>query len=147
MKPKKRAEIRIESNVKDYKAAIENVRKFRLFKAGHVLRNQLLRDLAKGPRTGRRYYVPGTRELYTASAPGERPAWRTGDLARSYRLAPDRMPLLGKHIDLGSELDYATYLEFGTPNMKARPHLNPAYEAVKEEIRSILTSTDTAGQT
>ena len=37
-----------------------------------------------GRRSGRRYHVPGTRQLYTASAPGEAPAVRTGNFRNSW---------------------------------------------------------------
>lgn len=49
----------------------------RAYRASNELRNAELYVL-RGQRSGKRYRVPGTRRKYTASAPGESPAVRTG---------------------------------------------------------------------
>ncbi len=40
------------------------------------------------------------------------------------------------HVDVGSDVAYATHLEFGTKNMAARPWLQPAFERNKDKIRA-----------
>ena len=49
----------------------------RAYRASNELRNAELYVL-HGQRSGKKYRVPGTRRKYTASAPGESPAVRTG---------------------------------------------------------------------
>ena len=49
----------------------------RAYRASNELRNAELYVL-RGQRSGKKYRVPGTRRKYTASAPGESPAVRTG---------------------------------------------------------------------
>ncbi len=39
-------------------------------------------------------------------------------------------------VDVGSDVAYATHLEFGTKNMAARPWLQPAFERNKDKIRA-----------
>ncbi len=62
--------------------AVDGIKKALQSSAGMAaleLRNSAL-DVLSGQRSGRRYLVPGTRTYYTASAPGEAPAVRTGAL-------------------------------------------------------------------
>lgn len=63
-------------------------------------------------------------ELYPpASEPGEAPHLRTGDLQESYESW-----INDNVLSIGSDAEYAPYLEFGTSIMQARPHLRPAIE-------------------
>lgn len=121
-------------------AEMRKVVQMRLFRAGARVQKAVFEKLqnAGQVRTGRTYFVPGTKTKYTASAPGEPPAWRTGTLARSYRLEPNLPSQIGTEILVGSELDYSVYLEKGTIFMEAREHLFPAYKSVEAEVRSIL---------
>lgn len=97
--------------------------------ASNELRNSVLHILA-GQRSGRVYKVPATKQKYTASAPGEAPANRTGTLRNSYRaysLALD----LGNEYEIHSTTDsqYKTpegyllgdMLEKGTKRIAPRP--------------------------
>lgn len=56
----------------------------RTYLAANVLRNDSL-DVLRGQRSGRRYRVPGTKRYYSASAPGEPPAVRTGAFRLSWQ--------------------------------------------------------------
>ena len=79
--------------------------------------------IQRGPKTGR-VYTRGN-VTHQASAPGEAPATDTGTLDSSitYRKVDDLTA------EIESRLDYATYLEFGTVNMGARPAWTPEVEA------------------
>ena len=105
--------------------AVESVRQqveARSYQAANELRNSSLLIL-KGQRHGRRYRVPGTKSYYTASAPGEPPAMRTGTYRSSFQ------PTALKEGDLyisriETDVPYADWLENGTPGgqMAPRPH-------------------------
>lgn len=56
----------------------------RAYLAANELRNASL-DVLRGQRSGRVYRVPGTKRYYTASAPGEPPAVRTGAFRLSWQ--------------------------------------------------------------
>lgn len=77
------------------------------------------------PKTGREYPrgVNGDK-VHRASAPGQAPATDTGALVSStyYTLVDDYTAAIG------SRLDYAFYLEFGTFKMSPRPSWVPAAE-------------------
>jgi hypothetical protein len=112
--------------------------------------------LLRGPRSGYVYPVPGTGKVvdaektlangrtfyyrklegaryYTASAPGEAPAVRLGDLRTSYRYIVE-----GNNGIIGTPLHYAVYLEKGTSEMAPRPHLERGYvenaKAIKDHL-------------
>jgi len=76
----------------------------------------------------------GTGRLYKrrsvthrASAPGQAPATDTGRLRASYALSSPGVATR----EVGTNVRYAPFLEYGTRRMAARPHLLPAYEAEK----------------
>lgn len=74
------------------------------------------------PGTGRRY-KRGNR-THTASAPGKSPAVDTGRLRQSIGVQK-----VGEgHYRVGTNVEYAPYLEFGTRRMAARPFMRPALE-------------------
>ena len=80
------------------------------------------RSIQSGPKTGR-VYRRRTVE-HRASAPGQAPATDTGRLVSSIYFKR-----VGKYTAaIGSPLDYAQYLEFGTMEMEPRPSWIPAAE-------------------
>lgn len=64
------------------------------------------------------------------SAPGEPPHKRHGRLQSSitWQLGEDA---LGLYADIGTDVEYAEYLEEGTDRMAARPFLRPALIAAR----------------
>ncbi len=105
-----------------------------------------LRDAIKetltGNRSGRVYRVPGTKKDYTASAPGEAPASRTGTLRNAISHAVNKAKLtsvVGPRL-LGKEPDkqYPLWLEFGTKKMAPRPYMAPTIQRHKDTVIQIM---------
>jgi len=94
-----------------------------------------LMQILSGPRSGRMYFVPGTKKLYQASAGGEAPARRTAALARSYRFEVEPTGLYGV---VGTNNKYAADLEYGTSRMEKRPHLSTAFERTADAVKRLL---------
>ncbi len=119
--------------------------KSRAFRASNLLRNAELQVLA-GQRSGKVYKVPFTGpgqrvkkngkivrkkgRFYTASAPGESPAARTGTLRRSWLQRPYAtntpkgviiQASIVSQIRLKTGRTLADTLENGAPNLKPRP--------------------------
>lgn len=69
------------------------------------------------------------------SLPGEPPKKIRGDLQRSiaYEMSSDR-----KSVKVGSNLDYARYLELGTSKMEARPFIRSTLDEERDKINNIL---------
>lgn len=103
--------------------------------------NRLLRDHAfnklTGPRSGRWYRIPGTNRLYQASAPGEPPAERLGDLRRSLRTVEgvEGEALVGY---MGTDKDYGRDLETGTMRVLPRPWMIPTYQECRDRVIAIF---------
>lgn len=116
---------------------IEDENRKRLLKALVVWNSELMRVLS-GQRSGKIYRVPFTKKKYTASAPGEAPASRTGTAksAYKYQIQTIEGEMCG---EMGTRLLYPFFLEKGTSKMKPRPHLRPAFENQKDKIIGILT--------
>lgn len=109
----------------------------------------------RGQRGGRRYKIPGTYRrqrdktdgkmkkgrYYTASAPGQPPAVRTGAFRMSWQ--PTTRVVFGSYISrIESDLsvngyNLGTLLEEGTGKMEARPHHDRILEKAKGPIRKI----------
>ncbi len=87
-----------------------------------------IKSIMREPKTGRIYIVPGTKQKYRASAPGETPAIRTGRLFQSIsHTAPDHRGKI-KSIEIGTNVKYAPFLERGTEKMKKRPAFARAFK-------------------
>jgi len=95
-------------------------------------RNQIMQNIS-GTRHGARYKVPGTQTYYTASAPGEYPAVRLGNLKGSINFTR-----LGAERKIGTPLDYGLALEKKPPDKGGRewlrPSLNQARPAMLREL-------------
>lgn len=125
----------------------------RSYRAANELRNSALIVL-RGQRSGRRYKIPGTHRLqmdkstgkkrhgryYTASAPGEPPAVRTGNFRLSWK--PEAHVVMGSYIsritsDIRTENGryiLGELLEEGTPKMEPRPHHDRIREHAEPKI-------------
>lgn len=101
------------------------------------LANEVKKTLS-GQRSGKTYRVPGTkRKWYTASAPGEPPAVRTGRLRSSIKHKLIRRPFAHEGV-VGTDVEYSTHLEYGTHKMAARPFLVPTFEKNRENVKRML---------
>lgn len=100
---------------------------------------EALTDIRKAiqgpPKTGKLYPrgVNGDK-VHQASAPGEAPATDTGALVSStYFTQPDSMTAA-----IGSRLEYAFFLEFGTMKIEPRPSWIPAAERAAPRLEKRL---------
>lgn len=129
----------------------------RSYTAANELRNSALIVL-RGQRSGRRYKVPGTYRrqrdatdgkkkngrYYTASAPGEPPAVRTGTFRRSWQ--PSSHRIFGSYIsriESDTMTDDERYnlgeiLENGTSRMAPRPHHDRILDHAEPRIQKIF---------
>ncbi|MDE7298729.1 MAG: hypothetical protein K2N94_07855 [Lachnospiraceae bacterium] len=125
-------------------------------RAVNELRSAELRVL-KGQRSGKRYRKPYTGgmspeerkkknyrpPMYTASAPGEAPARRTGNLRMHWNGQVKSENSSGGGVAIVAELEsqepYAAALENGTPKMAARPFAEKIKEEAAPEIRRIYS--------
>lgn len=146
--------------------AVENVRrqvKHRTYTAANELRNSAL-IILRGQRSGRRYKVPGTYRrqrdktdgkmkngrYYTASAPGEPPAVRTGTFRNSWQVSQTAVrELFGSYfarIESSVRTDNGKYLlgeilEDGTPGgqMAPRPYMDKVLKHAEPKIVRIYS--------
>lgn len=135
-----------------------------------LLAQREIKQTLTGQRSGRTYRVPGTRRQYTASAPGEPPAVRTGRLRSVIRIEVDKDKM---EAVVGPEKmapDYPAMLEFGTQGhlqsapvsvggshglptparrsqsmsmrgrMAPRPFMAPTFLRIKSALQNILTA-------
>lgn len=121
-------EQRIQQIVKEAKTKSKSF----AVRASHALRNSAL-NVLRGQRSGRRYRVPGTKVSYTASAPGEPPARRTGTLRMSWGISA--VSESGGRYTTGiyTDVPYAPLLDEGTPGDKIAPR--PFKEKIVEKSK------------
>jgi len=89
---------------------------------------EVRRRIQGPPKTGNLY--KRGKKMHQASAPGEAPATDTGALVSSTYL----VQINSLTAAIGSRLDYAFYLEFGTRLMRARPSWLPASEKMAPRL-------------
>ena len=111
----------------------------RATRAVNELRNAEL-DVLKGQRSGRVYRRYPFKTKYTASAPGEPPARRTGSLRLHWTGTVETRPK-GSGMEVTAVLEsgekYAPLLEHGTRKMAARPFHDRIVERAKPKILQI----------
>jgi hypothetical protein len=120
----------------------------RLEMAALIVRDAVVLEMQQSTPSGRLYYVPGTKTLYRASAPGEAPATRENLYGPSWKSTPAvkvgnalmaaaytgrRVGKAGEHV-LGEILEYGS-LKAG---IAPRPHVRPAIAKSKRAVRAIL---------
>lgn len=106
-----------------------------MFKAGQGLIAEANREILKGDKTGVVYIrrdSAGRRRRHMSSAAGQSHANQSGTLrkALSFQLRGSSEIEFGYGVSSGKEApEYASFVEFGTTKMKARPSLNNALDA------------------
>lgn len=132
----------IRATVKDQVTNINRKVVSRGVRAVNAIRNAEL-EVLKGQRSGRVYRKPFSRATYTASAPGEPPARRTGNLRMHWngQVKSENASSGGVAIvaELESQEPYAGYLESGTSKMAARPFVEKIKEEATPEIQKIYS--------
>ena len=112
-------------------------------RAVNALRNAEL-NVLKGQRNGKVYRRPHTkRATYTASAPGEPPARRTGNLRLHWNGQVKSRNTYGGGVAISAEIEsqepYAGILENGSSNMAPRPFVERIKEEAMPEIQRIYS--------
>lgn len=98
-----------------------------------VLYRAVVKKVSGGGR-GKEYRIPGTAgKMYRASAAKDPPAVRTGALKNSIRYFVE----LTRGV-VGTDLEYAEWLERGTSTMEPRPYMEPSAEEAQPEIVAIM---------
>lgn len=142
------------------KEHIKHQMRGRAYRAANELRNASLLVL-RGQRTGRRYKVPGTYRLqkdkttgkkrhgryYTASAPGEPPANRTGTFRNSWQASSTGSDATGVYKSIitsdvrtdNGKHNLGDILENGTNRMAPRPFEEPIIKKAMPKIRKIYS--------
>jgi len=101
--------------------------------SGALVQGDAQKSIKRGSRSGVIVTIGGKR--HQRSAPGEPPKTDTGRLAGSIFAEFSNG---GLRVDVGSDVAYATHLEFGTKNMAKREWLLPAFERNKDRIKDVV---------
>lgn len=125
----------IKAKVSEVKEEIDRKIASRATRALNQLRNAEL-EVLKGQRGGRVYRKYPYKSTYTASAPGEPPARRTGALRLHWNGTVEASGGTVM-IVLESQERYAGCLENGTSRMAARPFHDRIVEKAEPEIKKI----------
>lgn len=120
----KTVEIGISRAVFRHRAGIREA----LYDLGGITKRDLRQSLTRNGKTGRVYLFRG--EAYRASAAGQAPSLRSGALRDSV----DYIVRGSQEMEFGDQVQYGKFLEDGTRNMKARPHVNPVAQRNAREL-------------
>lgn len=135
----KKASGRLKIAVDDTVKKVNREAASRGMRAVNAIRNAEL-EVLRGKRSGRVYRKPHTKSHYTASAPGEPPARRTGNLRLNWNGTVESSSTgsgLRVTAVLESQERYSIYLENGTRRMAPRPFKQPISEKAMPEIERI----------
>lgn len=137
--------IPLSQNVDEAVTHIKQQMERRSWLAANELRNSAL-IILRGARSGRQYTVPAMRVKYTASAPGEPPAMRTGAFRTSWQSsarveANSYISVIESDLETEGKRKYnlGEILESGTSRIAPRPFHDPIVEHAMPEIRRIYS--------
>ena len=107
-----------------------------LIVSGEMVRGTAVKSIQSqsNGRTVTRYRQGGGSYQHTVSAPNNPPNTDTGRLVNSVAVE-----VQNDDVYVGSGLEYAPHLEFGTTKMTQRPWLNPALEQNRRRISKLIT--------
>lgn len=125
----------LEIELKGVMEQVNSEAKGKAFMTLNAMYNSAQKVLS-GQRSGRRYRVPHSRRMYTASAQGEAPANRTGNLRRNWSKSvigvntADGVKITHR---LTSDMKYASILE----ERKNRPFTDRIIDGALSEVEMI----------
>lgn len=117
-------------------AQVEAEAENRAFAAANELKNASM-EVLRGQRSGKTYKKPGG-GTYTASAPGEPPAVRTGRLRNSWRpVTNGKNPAIELNVPV-----YPEYMEHGTPGgmIAPRPFVQKIVDMAEPQVTAIYNA-------
>jgi HK97 gp10 family phage protein len=79
-----------------------------------------------------------TKYITPVSTPLTRPGGPHGDLRRSVKAGQVRRTPNGAEVSVGTNLEYAMYVEFGTTKMAAQPYLRPGLQKNKQNAKRLI---------
>ena len=97
---------------------------------GQQIRNEAIKSIQAGGKSGIVYQKYNPRREHRASAPGEAPASDTGNLVSKIIVKQKSR----NRVNVESNANYSAYLEYGTSKMQPRPFMLPAFEKSKKPI-------------
>lgn len=141
---KVRVTVPLDTDLREIAEKIQHQMESRAVRASYELYNASQLVL-RGQRHGRRYRVPGTKRYYTASAPGEPPAVRTGVFRMSWQ--PKSQRVFGTYFSRiesdycvgGGRYNLGDLLENGTKRMAPRPYSDQIVQRAEKKINAIYS--------
>lgn len=113
----------VKTNVKEVLESLSGDQLGRAVMAGAlVLETKIKVGMSASSHSGKMYGG------HRASAPGETPAVDTGNLVNSIMSELVSSSDTDALANVGTGVEYAEFLEFGTSRMEARPFMRPAYD-------------------
>ena len=123
----------VKSNVKEVLASMAGARLAQAVMAGgFVLETAVKVSMSAASHSGRIY------DKHKASAPGETPAVDTGVLVNSINTELVSSSESEAWAQVGTGVEYAEWLEFGTSKMAARPFMRPGYDNNEAKIKDTI---------
>ncbi len=133
----------VRAKVSEMTAGINRQALSRATRAVNAIRNAEL-NVLKGQRGGKKYRKYPYKSYYTASAPGEPPARRSGNLRLHWNGNVETKNGSGNGMEIVAVLEsgeqYAGYLEHGTSKMASRPFVEKIKEKAMPEIERIYSA-------
>ena len=137
--------IRIEDHIPEAKQKLGKEIYKRMRESVEIVKTKAVEKLS-GARHGRQYRIPGTNRFYTASAPGEPPAVRLGELRQHvYTRVGEGDGLVAGQVtgdvvgEVGTDTIQGQVTETGSKKMAPRPWLEPSFEESQEQVIRTFT--------
>lgn len=103
-----------------------------LLESAEDVREEAIKDIQTGVKSGRLYTRYNPKRQIIASAPGQSPANDRGDLVRSIVVSAQGSNQFGPRITVGSTSPIGVILHEGGPHVLPRPWLTLAYNKAME---------------
>lgn len=123
--------MKYQNNTKGVLRRLKKIAGDRAVKGANMVKDHAISEMQK-PKNGRTYRIPGTNKTYQASAPGQYPAVRTGELINNISVAT-QVGVVGITGVVNVTVAHGAILEAGL-----RPWLSRAAMDKEDELRALF---------
>lgn len=134
---KAKVKVTLKNNIPKFIARLQGSKLQKYTKLSGKIVKENIQHMLSGPGAGIPYWDYDLEDWHQPSLPGDPPAFRTGELHDSWKIQYENS-VNSSSVYVGSDLGYASSLQYGNRRLEARPYMDDAVERSVPAIQALL---------